>query len=174
MLNRPPRYAKVDEPVLSGAVGTIGDLDVLVLDLPPGTGGITLSLLELIPQAVLRAVTTPQPTPQTAASRVGRTTRNMRRSFAGVVVSMSTLACRGCGQRTALFGSGNGQRDVAEIGGELLRQVPLDAASQKPGDAGVPMVATRPVAWSAVALFGRLPVVRPGLVGVPLPRSVVV
>jgi len=151
------------------------DPDVLLIDLPPGTGDITLSLLELLPQAALLAVTTPQSAAQTVASRVGRMARDMRMPVAGVVENMSSLACE-CGRHTALFGSGGGERLAAELDTELLGQIPIDAALTASGDAGVPVVAGEPQAPSAVALAEvaqRLPVVKRSLAGVPLPLSVV-
>ena len=71
-----------------------GDLDVLLMDLPPGTGDITLSLLELVPSAALLAVTTPQPAARTVASRVGRMAKDARMPIAGVVENMSSRSAR--------------------------------------------------------------------------------
>jgi ATP-binding protein involved in chromosome partitioning len=153
-----------------------GELDVLLLDLPPGTGDITLSLLELVPQAALLAVTTPQPAAQSVASRVGRMARDMDMPIAGVVENMSALVCGGCGAQTALFGSGGGHRLAGELGVDLLGQIPLDAALRAAGDAGHPVVAADPDAPCAVALADvatRLPTVRRSLAGVALPLTVV-
>ncbi|MEV0701026.1 Mrp/NBP35 family ATP-binding protein [Saccharopolyspora sp. NPDC050389] len=152
------------------------DLDVLLLDLPPGTGDVALSLLELVPQAALLAVTTPQPAAQNVAARVGRMARDQRMPIAGVVENMSALVCGSCGAATPLFGAGGGQRLAEELGVSLLAQVPLDIAMREAGDAGIPVVARDPDAPSAVAmatLAAELPVVRRGLAGVPLPLSVV-
>lgn len=152
-----------------------GELDVLLLDLPPGTGDITLSLLELVPTAALLAVTTPQPAARSVASRVGRMAKDARMPIAGVVENMSTAVCQACGHRTPLFGSGGGQLLADEIGVPLLGQVPLDAALREAGDAGVPVVRRDPGSPSAQVLAdvaGRLPTVRRSLVGVPLPLSV--
>lgn len=153
-----------------------GELDVLLLDLPPGTGDITLSLLELVPQAALLAVTTPQPSARNVASRVGRMAKDMRMPIAGVVENMSTLQCSGCGEHTAMFGSGGGQLLADELGTDLLAQVPLDIALREAGDAGVPVVTGAPNADSSVAfteLARRLPVVRRSIAGLALPLSVV-
>ncbi|MQA62493.1 MAG: P-loop NTPase [Actinophytocola sp.] len=152
-----------------------GELDVLLLDLPPGTGDITLSLLELVPQAALLAVTTPQAAAQTVASRVGRMARDMRMPVAGVVENMSTLACAGCGEHTALFGSGGGARLAGELSAPLLGQIPLDAELRESGDAGEPVVLRSPAAPSAIALTevaNGLPVVKRSLAGVALPLTV--
>jgi ATP-binding protein involved in chromosome partitioning len=152
-----------------------GDLDVLLLDLPPGTGDITLSLLELVPTAVLLAVTTPQPAARTVATRVVKMAKDARMPVAGVDENMSVATCEACGNGTELFGSGGGARLAEEAGVDLLGQVPLDLALREAGDAGVPVVRRDPAAPSALelrALAGRLPVVRRSLVGLPLPLSV--
>ncbi len=153
-----------------------GELDVLLLDLPPGTGDVTMSLLELVPDAALIAVTTPQPAARTVAERVGRLARNARMPVAGVVENMSSLLCGGCGDATALFGSGGGRRLAETIDCELLGQVPLDAALREGGDHGVPVVVSAPTSASATELrriAAALPVVRRSLVGRQLPLSVV-
>ncbi len=153
-----------------------GDLDVLLLDLPPGTGDVTISLLELVPDAQLIAVTTPQPAARTVADRVGRMALNARMPIAGVVENMSALVCGSCHESTALFGSGGGQQLAATVGAPLLGQVPLDVALREAGDAGVPAVLTAPDSPGARELSrvaADLPVVRRGLVGRPLPLSVV-
>jgi ATP-binding protein involved in chromosome partitioning len=152
-----------------------GELDVLLMDLPPGTGDITLSLLELVPSAALLAVTTPQPAARTVAGRVGRMAKDARMPIAGVVENMSVATCEACGHGTALFGSGGGQQLADELGAPLLAQVPLDVALRVAGDDGVPVVRRDPAAPSAQVLRQLavdLPSVRRSLVGVPLPLSV--
>ncbi|BBX39448.1 Mrp/NBP35 family ATP-binding protein [Mycobacterium simiae] len=152
-----------------------GDIDVLLIDLPPGTGDVTLSLLQLVPQAALLAVTTPQPAAQTVASRVGRMAADMRMPVAGVVENMSALVCGCCGERTALFGSGGGARLAAELGTELLGRVPLDGDLRAAGDEGIPVVIQQPLAPSAVVfadIATRLRAVRRPLAGIPLPLTV--
>ena len=145
-----------------------GDLDVLLLDLPPGTGDVTLSVLELLPEASLVVVTTPQPAARTVASRVGVMARDTHMPIAGVVENMSGLICATCGDHTPLFGSGGGQQLADELGVPLLGQVPLDAALREAGDEGVPVVVGAPRSASAqalVAVSGALRPVRRSLVG---------
>lgn len=152
-----------------------GDLDVLLIDLPPGTGDITVSLLELLPSAALLAVTTPQQAARKVASRVGRMATDARMPVAGVVENMSWAACESCGHGTALFGEGGGRLLAEEMGVPLLGQIPLDVALREAGDAGVPVVHRAPDAASAralIALAAGLPTVRRSLVGTPLPLSV--
>ncbi len=143
-----------------------GELDVLLVDLPPGTGDVTLSLLELLPDAQLLAVTTPQVAAESVATRVGRMARDVRMPVAGVVENMSG----------GLFGEGGGARLAAAVDAPLLGQVPLDLPLRTAGDVGVPAVVSVPDAPSAVELrrIARdLPVVRRSLVGRSLPLSVV-
>ncbi len=151
-----------------------GELDVLLLDLPPGTGDIALSLLELVPSAALLAVTTPQPAARVVASRVGRMARDARMPLAGVVENMTVATCEACGHGTEVFGAGGGAQLAGELGVPLLAQIPLDIALRRAGDVGTPVVRRDPAAPSAQALralAGKLPAVRRSLVGVPLPLS---
>jgi ATP-binding protein involved in chromosome partitioning len=152
-----------------------GELDVLLLDLPPGTGDIQLSLLELVPAAALLAVTTPQPAAASVAARVIAMARDARMPIAGVVENMSAAVCAGCGEHTDLFGSGGGARLAELAAAPLLGQVPVDRALRLAGDSGTPVVIGEPHAASAVALTEialRLPVVRRSLVGRALPLTV--
>ena len=149
-----------------------GDLDVLLLDLPPGTGDVTLSVLELLPEANLVAVTTPQLAARMVAGRVGAMAREVRMPVAGVIENMTELICSSCGAGTPLFGRGGGQQLAGELGCELLGQIPLDTGLRVAGDDGVPVVLADPASQSAAALSaaaGRLRPVRRGLAGVPLP-----
>ena len=153
-----------------------GELDVLLVDLPPGTGDVTMSLLQLLPDAQLITVTTPQPAAASVAQRVGRMALDMRMPVAGVVENMSTLECAACGAQTPLFGSGGGQELATRLGVPLLGEVPLDVTLREAGDAGVPAVVSAPHATSSAELMriaGALPVVRRTLVGRPLPLAVV-
>lgn len=145
-----------------------GDLDVLLLDLPPGTGDVTLSVLELLPEAALIVVTTPQAAARVVASRVGAMAREVRMPIAGVVENMSELVCQACGKGTPIFGSGGGDQLAAELDTRVLGRIPLDASLRTAGDAGTPVVLAEPHSVSAVALLGvadQLRSVRRGLAG---------
>ncbi len=137
------------------------DLDVLLLDLPPGTGDVTLSVLELLPTASLLVVTTPQQAARGVASRVGVMARDMHMPIAGVVENMSELLCARCGDSTPLFGAGGGRQLAAELEVPLLGQVPLDMALRQAGDDGVPVVVGDPTSVSAVALKAIASAVQP-------------
>jgi ATP-binding protein involved in chromosome partitioning len=148
------------------------ELDVLLLDLPPGTGDITLSLLELMPDAALIAVTTPQLAARSVASRVGRMAREAGMAVAGVVENMTAAVCVSCRHTTALFGSGGGATLAEQTGTPLLGQIPLDIELRDAGDRGVPVVAAAPTAASAVELTriaSALPTARRSLLRRPLP-----
>ncbi len=135
-----------------------GDLDVLLLDLPPGTGDIAISVAQLIPSAEILVVTTPQAAAAEVAERAGSIALQTHQRIAGVIENMSAFACPHCGEPVELFGSGGGQR-VAEalsttMGAPvpLLTQVPLDPRVREGGDDGVPLVLADPEAPAAQAL----------------------
>ena len=134
-----------------------GDLDVLLLDLPPGTGDIAISVAQLIPNAEILVVTTPQQAAAEVAERAGAIAVQTRQRVAGVIENMSWLELPD-GSRMELFGSGGGAA-VAEslskvIGAEvpLLGQVPLDPRLREAGDNGVPLVTSAPDAEASKAL----------------------
>ncbi|GAB3284655.1 Mrp/NBP35 family ATP-binding protein [Parasphingorhabdus pacifica] len=134
-----------------------GDLDVLLLDLPPGTGDIALSTAQLIPNAELLVVTTPQQAAAEVAERAGAIAMQTRQRLAGVVENMSWMEMPD-GQRMEIFGSGGGQI-VADslsksVGAEvpLLGQVPLDTRLRESGDSGRPLVLDDPESPASVVL----------------------
>jgi ATP-binding protein involved in chromosome partitioning len=134
-----------------------GDLDVLLLDLPPGTGDIAISVAQLIPNAEILVVTTPQVAAAEVAERAGAIALQTRQRLAGVVENMSWLELPD-GSRMDVFGSGGGQT-VADsltraVGAPvpLLGQVPLDARVREAGDVGEPIVVAQPDAPAAVVL----------------------
>src|SRR5580693_2718628 len=135
-----------------------GDLDVLLLDLPPGTGDIAISVGQMLPSAELLVVTTPQLAAAEVAERAGAIATQTHQRIAGVIENMSYLVCAHCGEQTEIFGSGGGA-SVAEalsrITGApvpLLGQVPLDVRLREGGDAGVPLVLGDPDSPAALAL----------------------
>ena len=105
-----------------------GELDVLLVDLPPGTGDVALSVLELLPDAAMIVVTTPQLAAESVAARVGRMARDARMPVAGVIENMSG----------GVSGSGGGIALATELDAPLLGTVPLEAAVCVAGDGGVP------------------------------------
>jgi ATP-binding protein involved in chromosome partitioning len=136
-----------------------GDLDVLLLDLPPGTGDIAISVAQLIPNAEILVVTTPQRAAAEVAQRAGSIALQTRQRLIGVVENMSWLEMPD-GSRNHLFGSGGGQV-VADaltrsLGSEvpLLGQIPLDPQLRETGDAGTPLVLADPSSPASVVLRG--------------------
>jgi ATP-binding protein involved in chromosome partitioning len=134
-----------------------GDLDVLLLDLPPGTGDIAISVAQLVPNAEILVVTTPQLAAAEVAERAGAIALQTRQRLAGVVENMSWLQLPD-GSRLDVFGAGGGQ-SVADslsraVGAPvpLLGQVPLDPRVREAGDAGQPIVVAAPDAPAAVVL----------------------
>lgn len=170
---RGPMLHKALEQFLSDVYW--GELDVLLVDLPPGTGDVTLSLLELCPPTQLLAVTTPQLAAQTVAARVGRMALDNNVPVAGVVENMSEYVCGACGCHSALFGTGGGAQLADTVEAPLLGQVPLDLPLREAGDTGTPAVLSAPDAASVTELrrvAAALPDRRPSLLGRALPLSV--
>jgi ATP-binding protein involved in chromosome partitioning len=136
-----------------------GDLDVLLLDLPPGTGDIAISVAQLIPGAEILVVTTPQQAAAEVAERAGAIAVQTHQRIAGVIENMSWLELPD-GTRQEIFGSGGGQ-SVADslsrtIGAEvrLLGQIPLDVTLREGADQGTPVVLGNPSGAAATALRG--------------------
>jgi ATP-binding protein involved in chromosome partitioning len=153
-----------------------GDLDVLLLDLPPGTGDIAISVAQLIPNAEILVVTTPQLAAAEVAERAGSIALQTRQRIVGVVENMSGLALPD-GSTLNVFGEGGG-RQVAErlsraMGTDvpLLGQIPLDPALVAAGDAGVPIVLSAPdsaVGKELLSIADSLSSRRRGLAGMSL------
>jgi ATP-binding protein involved in chromosome partitioning len=119
-----------------------GELDTLVVDMPPGTGDMAISLGQLLPRAEVLVVTTPQPLAQEVASRAATMAQRTGQKLLGVVENMSGGA----------FGSGGGAKLAEQLGVPLLGTIPLDAALREAGDAGVPVVEADPGAAAARAI----------------------
>jgi ATP-binding protein involved in chromosome partitioning len=134
-----------------------GDLDVLLLDLPPGTGDIAISVAQLLPASELILVTTPQLAASEVAERAGSVALQTRQHVVGVIENMSWLE-QPDGTRLELFGTGGGEAVAASLtrttGTDvpLLAQVPIDVRVRECGDAGTPVVLTAPDSPAAVAL----------------------
>ncbi|MEO8829661.1 Mrp/NBP35 family ATP-binding protein [Lapillicoccus sp.] len=136
-----------------------GDLDVLLLDLPPGTGDIAISVAQLIPTAEILVVTTPQQAAAEVAERAGAIALQTHQRLVGVVENMSWLEMPD-GSRHEIFGSGGGQAVsdslTRSVGAPvpLLGQIPLDTRVREGGDSGIPVVLGVPDSPAAVALRG--------------------
>jgi ATP-binding protein involved in chromosome partitioning len=138
-----------------------GDLDVLLLDLPPGTGDMAISLGQHLPGAEVVVVTTPQEAAAEVAERAGTMANMLHQVVVGVVENMSFLACPHCGpsHRLELFGSGGGDRVAATLTSRfgydvpVLARIPIEETLREAGDAGKPVVDSDPTSESARALL---------------------
>ncbi|MDT5037786.1 MAG: ATP-binding protein involved in chromosome partitioning [Micromonosporaceae bacterium] len=153
-----------------------GDLDILLLDLPPGTGDVAISLAQLLPGAEILVVTTPQTAAAEVAERAGAISLQTHQRLVGVVENMSWLELPS-GERMEIFGAGGGQTvadSLTRLTGApvpLLGQIPLDTRIREAGDAGRPIVlddTDSPAARALIAVADRLAVRRESLVGKPL------
>lgn len=153
-----------------------GDLDALFLDLPPGTGDIAISVAQLLPNAEILVVTTPQAAAADVAERAGTIATQTGQKVAGVIENMSFLEMPD-GGRMELFGSGGGavlaERLSAAVGADvpLLGQIPLDIRLREGGDSGKPVVLDEEgtsAARAMKAIAGKLAARPRGLAGMPL------
>ncbi|MEO5876622.1 MAG: P-loop NTPase [Streptosporangiaceae bacterium] len=135
-----------------------GDLDILLMDLPPGTGDIAISVAQLLPNAEILVVTTPQQAAAEVAERAGAIAAQTHQQVAGVIENMSYLVCDHCNERNEIFGSGGGQTVADELTKTLgarvplLGQVPIDVRLREGGDVGTPLVLSDPDAVAAKEL----------------------
>jgi ATP-binding protein involved in chromosome partitioning len=136
-----------------------GDLDYLLMDLPPGTGDIAISVAQLVPSAEILVVTTPQLAAQEVAERAGSIALQTHQRIAGVVENMSYLPCPHCGEAVDVFGSGGGEAVAKSLsrllGAEvpLLGQIPIDKRLREGGDNGMPLVLSEPDAAASKELL---------------------
>jgi ATP-binding protein involved in chromosome partitioning len=119
------------------------DPSLLVVDMPPGTGDVALTLAELLPAAEVVIITTPQAAAQQVAQRAAHTARQLGLALAGVVENMSWFTGDD-GRRYELFGSGGGERLARQLGVPLLGRVPLAPALRRGADLGEPIMVTEP------------------------------
>ena len=136
-----------------------GDLDVLLMDLPPGTGDVAISVAQLVPSAEILVVTTPQLAAQEVAERAGSIALQTHQRIAGVVENMSYLACPHCDEKIEVFGSGGGAAVASSLSTRLgadvplLGQVPIDVRLREGGDSGRPLVLADPDAAASKVLL---------------------
>jgi len=172
---RGPLLHRVLEQLMSDAYW--GALDLLFLDLPPGTGDIAISLGQLIPRSEILVVTTPQIAAAEVAERAGRIAFQMKQRIIGVVENMSESPCPHCGEPIALFGSGGGAETSKRLGAlanyevPLLAKIPFDSQLRDGGDQGTPAYLSATSGFTKNSFDELLAalLVRPhSLVGVPL------
>ena len=145
---RGPLLHRVLEQLLSDAYW--GDLDFLLLDLPPGTGDIAISLGQLIPGSEILVVTTPQIAAAEVAERAGRIAHQLKQQIIGVIENMSAYIPEGSQTKVALFGEGGGEETALRLSNlvgadvPLLGKIPFDIALREGGDTGQPVVVAKP------------------------------
>jgi len=144
-------------PMLHGAIQQFmrdvawGELDYLMVDLPPGTGDVSLSLSQSVPVAGSVVVTTPQGVSISDVRKAVAMFRQLNIPVLGVVENMSYFVCGHCDERTEIFGHGGGARMAADLGVPFLGEVPIDTRVREGGDEGRPIVALAPDAPAARA-----------------------
>src|ERR1700733_5080379 len=135
-----------------------GDLDVLLMDLPPGTGDVAISAAHLVPGSELIVVTTPQLAASEVAERAGALAEQLHQRVVGVIENMSYLPCPHCGERVEVFGTGGGQAvadTLTRLSGApvpLLGEIPIDTRLREAGDSGAPVVVSAPDSPAALEL----------------------
>ena len=175
---RGPMLHKVLEQLLSDAYW--GDLDLLLLDLPPGTGDIAISLGQLLPSSEIIVVTTPQIAAAEVAERAGRIAHQLKQQIIGVIENMSDTACLKCGEPIAIFGSGGGDEAAKQLSTlvganvPVIGQIPFTAALREGGDSGEPIVISDPMCLASesfTAIAEKISLRPKSLVGVRLSLS---
>jgi ATP-binding protein involved in chromosome partitioning len=137
-------------PLVAGAVRQLltqvdwGELDYLVVDLPPGTGDASLTLAQTVPLGGVVIVTTPQEAALNIASKALAMFRRLNVPVIGVVENMSYFVCPHCGERSYIFSSGGGRRIAAQLNTDFLGEIPLALAVREQSDLGAPVIASRP------------------------------
>ena len=145
-------------PLIGGAISQFlrdvewGELDYLVVDLPPGTSDAQLTLAQAVPISGVVLVTTPQDVALSDVAKALAMLRRLNVPIVGLVENMSAVVCPHCGEATEIFGRGGGERFAKEQGLDFLGRIPLDITVRQGGDAGVPAVAQREPGPAAVAL----------------------
>lgn len=137
-------------PLLGGALEQFfkdvhwGELDYLLLDLPPGTGDMPLNIMQKVPHAEVLVVTTPQITATKVAGRIGKMAEKMDLELLGVIENMSYYKCSECGNKDYIFGEDGGKNLAEFMGTELLGQLPLVSEVRKRSDSGKPIIFEEP------------------------------
>lgn len=172
---RGPLLHRVLEQLLSDAYW--GDLDMLFVDLPPGTGDLAISLGQLVPASEIIVVTTPQIAAAEVAERAGRIAHQIKQHLIGVIENMSDMPCPHCGEVISLFGTGGGEATSERlsllVGAKvpLLGKVPFNSELRTGGDSGTPIVVLDPDSPASIAvnlICDQLIIRKKSLVGVPL------
>ena len=148
---RGPMLHKTVQQFLGGVLW--GDLDYLIIDLPPGTGDVQLSLCQLIPITGAVIVSTPQDVALNVAQKAIAMFKKLNAPILGVIENMSYYTCSHCGKRDDIFGSGGAKKIAERLGIPFLGEIPLATPIRVASDAGQPLVASQPDSPAAKALI---------------------
>jgi ATP-binding protein involved in chromosome partitioning len=146
-------------PLVGGAIQQFlrdvewGELDYLVVDLPPGTSDAQLTLAQAVPISGTVLVTTPQDVALSDVTKALAMLQRLNVPIIGIVENMSAFICPHCGEATEIFGRGGGERFAQQHGIDFLGKIPLDVTVRQGGDAGIPAVAQREPGPAALALM---------------------
>lgn len=146
---RGPMLGKMIENFLTNVQW--GKLDYLLIDLPPGTGDVALSVAQMLPNTDLVLITTPQAAAAQVASRVGSMAQRTNQRILGVVENMAYFICDNCDKKHEIFGKGGAQALAANLGSEVLSRIPLTTDVRLGSDVGDPIVADKEDHPAAVA-----------------------
>lgn len=158
-------------PLVAGAVRQLltqvswGELDYLVVDLPPSTGDAPLTLAQTVPLGGVVIVTTPQAAALNIAAKALAMFRKLDVPILGIVENMSYFICPKCGEKTYIFSTGGGRRVAAQLETDFLGEIPLDVAVREQSDLGVPVVAAKPDS-SQAAIFNEIAFKVAGMVSI--------
>ena len=130
-----------------------GELDVLICDLPPGTGDVPLSIGAMLPTAGVVVVTTPQDSVADVAERAGRMAQHAHLHVSGVIENMSAFVCPCCGEESPLFGTGGGEKLARALDAPLLARIPFSPGVRAAADGGTPLVLSDPDAPGSREIF---------------------
>jgi ATP-binding protein involved in chromosome partitioning len=148
-----------------------GELDILIVDLPPGTGDVQLTLCQTLPLAGAVLVTTPQSLAQADALKAGEMFRQLQVPIAGVIENMSYYVCQHCGRPESIFGEGGGDELAHRLAVPVLVRIPLDPAVRAGGDNGLPAVLTEPTTAAAIAFRQAAQKLATHLAAIPRPSA---
>jgi ATP-binding protein involved in chromosome partitioning len=147
-------------PMLHGALQQFfrevrwGSLDYLIVDMPPGTGDVALSLSQSVPTAGAIVVTTPQQVSLADSRRAVAMYKKLNIPPLGVIENMSYFSCPNCQHEADIFGHGGGERMAAELGVPFLGRIPIYQPIREGSDAGVPLIISEPESAAALAFIG--------------------
>jgi ATP-binding protein involved in chromosome partitioning len=128
-----------------------GELDVLVIDMPPGTGDVQLTLVQTVPLTGAILVTTPQDLALLDVKKGAEMFKTVNAPLMGIIENMSYFICPDCGTQTEIFRRGGGEKESERLGIPLLGHIPLDPAVCDAGDSGVPLILAQPDTKAAEA-----------------------